>query len=87
TLAQFTRNGQPLGGLSGPPLKQLSLDRVGQIRKILGDGPTLMGCGGIDDVRSAQAMIDAGADLIQIYTGLVYEGPLLAARLSRGLRR
>ncbi|MGL4421827.1 MAG: quinone-dependent dihydroorotate dehydrogenase, partial [Gemmataceae bacterium] len=42
TLAQFTRAGQPLGGLSGPPLKQLSRDRVGQIRKILGDGPTLM---------------------------------------------
>ena len=39
----------------------------------------------LDDVASAREMLDAGADLIQLYTGLIYEGPFLPARLTRGL--
>jgi dihydroorotate dehydrogenase len=45
----------------------------------------LIGCGGIDDVQSARAMLAAGADLIQVYTGFVYNGPFLPARLARGV--
>ena len=45
----------------------------------------MIGCGGIDDAPSARAMLDAGADLVQVYTGLVYEGPFLPARITRGL--
>lgn len=86
TLATFDDQGQPLGGLSGRPLRDISPKRVEAIRKRMGDGPALIGCGGIDDVASARRMIAAGADLIQIYTGLVYEGPLLAAKIARGLR-
>lgn len=85
TLAQFDEQGNPIGGLSGRPLKEISHLRVAEIRKRMGDGPALIGCGGIDDVQSAKRMIEAGADLIQIYTALVYEGPLLAARLARAL--
>ena len=85
TLAQFDAEENSLGGLSGRPLKNISPQRVEEIRNRMGTGPALIGCGGIDDVASARRMIDAGADLVQIYTALVYEGPLLAARLARCL--
>jgi dihydroorotate dehydrogenase len=85
TLAQFDDNGNPKGGLSGRPLKEISPKRVEEIRKLMGERHALIGCGGIDDVPSARRMIAAGADLIQLYTALVYEGPFLAARLARGL--
>ncbi|MFO0936854.1 MAG: quinone-dependent dihydroorotate dehydrogenase [Gemmataceae bacterium] len=87
TMAQFDAAGKPIGGLSGKPLKEISPLRVAEIRKRMGDGPALIGCGGIDDVASARRMIDSGANLIQLYTALVYEGPFLAARLARGLSR
>jgi dihydroorotate dehydrogenase len=72
-------------GRSGRPLREIARERVATIRKRVGDTATVIGCGGIDDVPSAQAMLDAGATLIQIYTGLVYEGPFLPARITRGL--
>lgn len=86
TWATFDdRTGQPLGGLSGGPLKAIAPQRVAEIRKLLGDGPALIGCGGIDDIASARRMRDAGADLIQLYTGLVYRGPFLGAHLARAI--
>jgi dihydroorotate dehydrogenase len=85
TLATNGENGRPAGGLSGRPIREVALRRVEEVRRLLGDGPALIGCGGIDDVPSARAMLAAGADLIQLYTGLVYEGPFLPARLVRGL--
>jgi dihydroorotate dehydrogenase len=85
TLATNGENGRPVGGLSGRPIREIALHRVEEVRRQLGDGPALIGCGGIDDVQSARAMLAAGADLIQIYTALVYEGPYLPARLARGL--
>lgn len=67
------------------PLKAIALARVEEIRKHLGSRPALIGCGGIDDAQSARAMLDAGADLVQLYSALVFEGPFLPARISRGL--
>jgi len=87
TLSTANRPDLPQGGLSGLPLRELSLARVAEIRKHLGDKPTLVGCGGIADAPSAQAMLDAGANLVQLYSALVYEGPFLPARISRGLNR
>lgn len=75
----------PEGGLSGRPLRDISRIRVSQIRRHVGNRLAVVGCGGIDDAASARAMLDAGADLIQVYTGLVYRGPFLAARLSRAI--
>lgn len=86
TLATHGQNGLPQGGLSGPPMHELAVRRVEEIRQHLGDEPLLIGCGGIHDVGSARRMMAAGADLIQLYTGLVYEGPLLPARLVRGVK-
>jgi len=67
------------GGLSGSPLHALSLATVSALRRMLGAAFPIIGVGGITSVAHAQAMRDAGADLIQIYTGLIYRGPDLIA--------
>lgn len=84
TRASVTPKGDPCGE-SGLPLKIISRQRVAEIRAHLGPNVPLIGCGGIDDLASARAMRDAGADLIQLYSALVYEGPLLPATLAAGL--
>jgi dihydroorotate dehydrogenase len=85
TLACTAPNGEP-AGKSGRPLRDIAPQRVAAIRKRIGDAGTVIGCGGIDDVASARRMLDAGANLIQIYTGLVYRGPFLPAAITRGLK-
>jgi len=45
----------------------------------------IIGVGGVDSIESAQRKVDAGADLLQIYTGLVYEGPGLIRKLKNGV--
>jgi dihydroorotate dehydrogenase len=65
------------GGLSGEPLHARSLAVVGQLRSELGSGFPIIGVGGITTAVAAQATLDAGANLIQLYTGLIYRGPVL----------
>ena len=74
------------GGLSGAPLRRRALEVVTYIHH---KNPSLpiIGVGGISSEYDASAMILAGASLIQIYTGLVYEGPGLVRRINRGLLR
>lgn len=86
TLATANMLGLPEGGMSGLPLRDRARQQVERVRKIAGDRIAVIGCGGIDDVESARQMLDAGADLIQLYTGLIYRGPFLPARLTKGLR-
>jgi dihydroorotate dehydrogenase len=72
------------GGLSGAPLMARSTEVLGKVRERVGPGYPLVGVGGVftpDDVR---AKLAAGADLVQIYTAFVYEGPMIAKRLARG---
>ena len=73
------------GGLSGRPLSARSTALLGQVRRTLGPGPVLIGVGGIADADDVQARLAAGADLVQIYTGLIYQGPGLVRRLLRRL--
>ncbi len=73
------------GGLSGAPLHALALETVAALRGLVGPDLPVIGVGGIDSVANALAMRAAGADLIQIYTGLVYRGPALVKRLVRAL--
>jgi len=73
------------GGLSGPPVKQRSLAVLRRLRTRVGDRVTLIAAGGIETVDDAWERIRAGATLLQIYTAIVYEGPLLARRLALGL--
>lgn len=71
------------GGLSGRPLFPLALKCVRQARSTLGAEFLIVGCGGIWNAESAQQMRDAGADLLQIYTGLVYHGLSCLKEISR----
>lgn len=77
----------PDGGVSGKPLLGRSTDVLREVRKRVGGDFPLIGVGGIFNAGDAQAKFDAGADLVQIYTGFVYEGPRLPSRLSRELAR
>ncbi len=73
------------GGLSGPPVKARARAMVTMARQALGPGAAIIGVGGIETVDDVVAMRKAGADLVQIYTGLIYGGPGLPAALAREL--
>ena len=70
------------GGLSGAPLRARSCEVVGYLRERLPQPTVIIGVGGIDSKAAALSMLEAGADLLQIYTGLVYEGPALVHRIN-----
>jgi dihydroorotate dehydrogenase len=72
------------GGLSGQPLRQKSTEIIRHAYKIL-KRPCIIGLGGINSAESAYEKIKAGASLIQIYTGLIYEGPGLVKKINKGL--
>ena len=74
----------PEGGLSGPMLHEKAVKMVELLRKIGGEQLLLIGCGGVRDTETYQNFLDAGADLVQLYTGLVYQGPGLIRRVLRG---
>lgn len=72
------------GGLSGRPLRAMSTEIVRFIRQKAPQLP-IIAVGGIDSIESAKEKLDAGANLLQVYTGFVYEGPTLIPRLCREL--
>ena len=74
------------GGLSGVPLAPLAATALKSLRAACGADFPIIGVGGIDSPAAAHQRIADGADLIQLYTGIVYEGPGLPARLARALR-
>ncbi len=69
------------GGLSGQPLHALSTEVIRALRSRLGNHIAILGVGGISDIPTAHSTLAAGADLLQLYTGLIYEGPRLVSRL------
>jgi dihydroorotate dehydrogenase len=73
------------GGLSGKPLRERSTAMVRQIYQRTGGRLPIVGIGGVMDADSAREKLDAGAVLVQLYTGLVFNGPGLASRIVRGL--
>ncbi len=75
------------GGLSGRPLHPLALRVVRFVARESSGRLPIIGVGGIFDLDDARRMFDAGATLLQVYTGLVYEGPGLPGRICRGLLR
>ena len=75
------------GGLSGPPLFPRALAVVKRVRARMGPQACVIGVGGVHGTESALAMLRAGADLVQVYTSFIYEGPLLARTICRGLAR
>jgi dihydroorotate dehydrogenase len=81
--------GNPLseeaGGISGQPLKERSMEVIRLIYRATGGKLPIIGVGGIFNADDAWEKITAGASLIQIYTGLIYEGPLLVRQILEGL--
>ncbi|WP_269931085.1 quinone-dependent dihydroorotate dehydrogenase [Aminobacter sp. HY435] len=73
------------GGLSGKPLFARSTAVLARMRKLLGPQAAIIGVGGVDSTETALEKIRAGADLVQLYTGMVYAGPSLPARIVRGM--
>ncbi len=69
------------GGLSGAPLRERAVAVVHALRTHLGPDMPLIGVGGISSAADAATMFAAGADLIQVYTGLIYRGPALVREL------
>jgi dihydroorotate dehydrogenase len=63
------------GGLSGRPLRRITLDAVRQARAVTGGRLVIVASGGIGSAADATQLLEAGADLVQLWTGLVYAGP------------
>jgi len=73
------------GGLSGKPLTSRATDVIRFLRQRLGKDFPIIGVGGIMTEQDAREKLNAGADLIQIYTGFIYEGPGFAKRIAKSL--
>jgi dihydroorotate dehydrogenase len=73
------------GGLSGAPLARRSNVVIASLRGALGPHFPLMGVGGVMSGADARAKREAGADLVQIYTGFIYKGPALVTAAARSL--
>ena len=73
------------GGLSGAPLRAKALPIVADLRSALGGGKIIIASGGIFTVDHARAYLEAGADLLQAFTGFVYEGAAWPGRINRAL--
>ena len=74
-----------MGGLSGKPLTQRSTQIIRYLRKHGGSNLVIIGVGGIHSSEDASEKLAAGANLIQLYSGLVYEGPALVRKINEGL--
>jgi len=73
------------GGLSGKPLFELSTTVLARMRRLVGPKRALIGVGGVDTTEAALEKIRAGADLVQLYTGMIYAGPGLPGRIVDGM--
>ena len=73
------------GGISGAPVRISSTEVIRYVHEKSKGAFPIIGVGGIDSVESAQEKIDAGASLVQFYTGMIYEGPYLAKKIANGV--
>ncbi len=80
----FSRVNEP-GGLSGKPLHHRAVQIIQYIHNATNGRLPIIGVGGVSDVESAGRMADAGASLVQIYSGLIFKGPYLPSQISRAL--
>lgn len=89
TLARDTvenlEHGNEAGGLSGRPVREKSTHVVSELKRITDGKLPIIGVGGIDSAESAKEKLSAGADLVQVYTGFIYEGPALVKKIVSSL--
>ena len=90
TIARDRVKGLPhaeeAGGLSGGPLLEASNLVIAQLRAALGPAYPIIGVGGVLSAQDALSKLQAGADVVQIYTGLIYKGPALVDEIARAFR-
>ena len=77
--------GMGAGGLSGAPLHCRAVDAVRRLSREVGGRAPIIGVGGVEDASSAEAMLEAGASLVELYTGFVYGGPFVVRTIVDGL--
>ncbi len=82
---QFSALAQQAGGLSGVPVRELSTQVIRQLASVLAGRLPIIGVGGISDGASAAEKIEAGASLVQIYSGFIYRGPALIAEAAQAI--
>jgi dihydroorotate dehydrogenase len=80
-------NATETGGLSGRPLFERSTIALARMRRLIGPSVALIGVGGVDSTETALEKIRAGADLVQLYTGMIYAGPTLPGRIVKDFSR
>jgi dihydroorotate dehydrogenase len=85
TIDQRGLSVQEEGGASGRPLTARSTEIIRIVHRLTGGRIPIIGVGGIFDAADAREKLEAGASLLQIYTGFVYEGPLVARKICEGL--
>ena len=73
------------GGLSGKPIEKISNRIINEFYNLVGKQIKIIGVGGVDSAKSAYEKILSGATLVQLYTGMVYRGPRIAAQINNGL--
>jgi len=73
------------GGLSGLPVRERSTHVVSELKRLTKGNLPIIGVGGIDDAQSAKEKLNAGANLVQVYTGFIYKGPQLVKSIVNGL--
>ena len=73
------------GGLSGSPVRERSTHVVSELKRLTQGKLPIIGVGGIDDAQSAQEKLNAGANLVQVYTGFIYKGPQLVKSIVDSL--
>ncbi|VEN47596.1 unnamed protein product [Callosobruchus maculatus] len=78
------KNKNEIGGLSGPPLKDLSTEMIRDMSRLT-DGIPIIGVGGISSGKDAYEKIKAGASLLQLYTSLAYDGPPVVTKVKKEL--
>ncbi len=75
------------GGLSGAPVLEMSNRIIAQLRSALGKDYPIIGVGGVLSAEDAVSKIKAGADVVQIYTGLIYKGPALVKQAANLIKK
>lgn len=81
------RHAEEVGGLSGTPVLEASNRVIAQLRAALGSGYPIIGVGGVLGAQDALSKLQAGADVVQVYTGLIYRGPELVDEIARAFRK
>ena len=81
------KNAKQQGGLSGKPLQHKKYRNYSKIASRAERANSIIGSGGIDGVQNAQEKIEAGAELLQVYSGLIYHGPSLVKELVKRLNK